>query len=108
MYNLIEDLNKITTIPTSKLDKLLDISKYLISQYVCEDKTQNEDISEIDIGFGQLLITKTEGEVKYKFIPSEDLQQLIKLTYNTSTGPLELKLEENLAKKFINTYKDLV
>lgn len=63
---------------------------------------------EINIGVGTLLISDDQDIVKYKFIPSESLEESINETLRTGKSPLELKLEKSLLNKIIKTYKDIV
>lgn len=69
---------------------------------------KNESPTEMDIGIGTLLISDNEETVKYKFIPSKALEELVNETIQNKKSPLELKLEKNLVNKILNTYKTIL
>lgn len=105
MNNMIEDLSKLTTIPTDALSKLVQKSEWIICDTIC-GSTGN--IFEIDIGLGKLLISNELEYVRYKFIPSESLDASIRKTLDTKINPLQDQLEKRLINKIIHTYKDIL
>lgn len=108
MTLLIEDLSKLTTIPIRSLDALFNKSEWIICNAVEDAKLQHEGIAKIDVGFGVLLIKIDDENVKYKFIPSTTLEANITKTINSGKNPLLSQIEDKLAAKIENTYKDLL
>ena len=78
MQSLIEDLSVLTTIPTINLNQLAKKSNFCICNFVAESKLQNESLTSIDIGIGELQIFVENDNIKYKFIPSKALEKGVK------------------------------
>ncbi len=106
--NLNADLSKLTGIDNTTLLKLSDIVSYIIGNSVYESSLQFDDITEIDLGFGELLIKNDNGNIKTKFIPSEDLELDIKGVVKGDKPMLKKRLEHSLAAKLIEIYKDII
>ena len=102
------DLSKLSNIPEEILDKLLNITKYCISEAVYESLLQKDTITEIDLGFGDLLLKTNLGEIKIKFLPKEDLELDLKGVNNGDKPTLHHKLEKALSAKLIEIYKDIL
>lgn len=105
--NTIKELNKITTIPESNLNKIFDWLELCISHNVCVENEEkpNEPIV-LDIGIGNLTITIDSENIKYGFKPSMKLEnQMI----NAADGidPLAKVLEEKLSEKLLKIYKEI-
>lgn len=107
MYNIIEDLTTLTTIPESALVKLMSKYNMLISDYVLQDKLTSNDITQINIGIGTLIISNTDYTLSYKFIPSLELEESLVNSLRTKSSPLEITLEKALSERITKTYKDL-
>lgn len=67
----------------------------------------HDDTAEIDMGFGTLLIHISDGNIKYKFIPSKELDKDVISTVVDEKNPITVVLENNLVNKITNIYKDL-
>ena len=61
----------------------------------------------IDIGIGNLVLNIDNDELKYKFIPSNKLENNIKYTLDNGHCPLIDKAEESLQTKILGVYKEL-
>lgn len=107
MYNLIEDMSKLTTISTRALSQLSDKAIYCIVDAIKEDSLQNKDITEIDIGIGKLAIKKDNVSVKYRFEPSAELIENIRALLQNGLNLLEVQIEKNLVDNISNPYKNL-
>lgn len=107
MSNLNEKLSILTTIPEKSLSKLTEKSYYVVSDIILEDIMNDKDVSEIDIGIGTIIIQHSGDSIKYKFIPSKNLDITIKSTIINKKNTLEYILEQTLKDKVTNTYKDL-
>lgn len=106
-YKLLEDIANIYSIKLSLLNKLSDLVETCICDYLLEAKLQDNELVEINIGFGKILILITSNSIEYQFIPSTRLEKSTIKTLNTGKSPLEHELENGLEKKLISTYKEL-
>ena len=106
--NLIEDLSILTTIPTKNLTSLFNKMEYCIVDTVKENYLQNNDLTEIDIGFGKLYIKKEENNLRYKFTPSDELTKALSNLFKNKLNLLEFQLEKSLVDKITNVYKELL
>ncbi len=107
MNNIIEDVSKLTTIPEKTLNKLTQKIIYCICEQIQEDILEEKEISELDLGLGTLYIKYVGDQIKYKFIPASDLEKAVYSTVVKKLNLMETALNEALAKKFIDVYKDL-
>lgn len=107
MVNLSTDLSILTTIPKNTLDNLVDKSLWCICHTVEENLINHNEITEINIGLGTLLIKVEEGSIRYKFIPSPKLEESVRDTVVNKENPLIANVESTLASRIVNTYKDL-
>ena len=104
MISLLDDLEKLTTIPKEKLQKLCDKANWIIVDTLAES---NDKVIDIDIGIGILQLINNEN-LTYRFIPSKDLEKAIIKYFDTGNNPLQNTLEKTLADRIINVYKDIL
>ena len=105
---IVNDLYAITGIPKLTLENLITKTNTCIGHAVWESLTTKDTITEIDLGIGILYI-KLEGDnLKYKFIPSASLEDVLHFTVLNKTSPLVAKVESSIQKKIENTYKELL
>lgn len=107
-YDSLEDLSVLTTIPKDTLNNLFKKINLCICDEVQDSSLKNEEISKINIGIGYLIISNSEDQIKYKFIPSEDLENNVKETLIEGKNPLQRTLERNLVNRILKTYKDII
>ena len=107
MSNIVEDVSKLTTIPEKSLVKLEQKFIYSICEQIQEDILEDKEMSELDIGLGTLYIKYLGDEIKYKFVPNATLEKAVYNTVVKKLNLMETALNEALAKKFIDVYKDL-
>lgn len=105
--NLKKDLSAITNIDEVYISKLFDKLKWCISDGVSEAEYQNDDSLLCDLGIGKILLTIEQNSVKYKFIPSEELEDLVIKTILGDVS-FERAIEKNLVGKITKVYKDLL
>lgn len=108
MDNMIEDISKLTTIQKEYLDSLVAKSEWCICSYIENSILNKESITKIDIGIGSLSILVEDNTIKYKFIPSKELESAIRTTVVDDKNPLKFKLEKVLVDKITNIYKELL
>ena len=107
MTSIIDDLQKLTNIPKSSLEQLVDKVNYIISHAVFESMKSKENFTEIDVGIGFINILHEGDCIKYKFIPSSTLEKRICSTIRSDESPLIDKVESTLQQKVMNVYKTL-
>ena len=108
MRNLSSDLSTLSTMQENDIQKLVYLSKLIISHNIYEDIILHNDISEIDIGIGKLLIKLNSDEVEYKFIPHKDMEKIIITTITKDKDYLESAIENKIYTKIKSAYKDLL
>lgn len=107
MKDAIQDLATITTIPPYTLQMLMNKLAEIIAYEVKESKIEKDSYCEIGLSFGTLIISLINDEVKFKFIPSNKLSELIVEALTKEDFQLIQNAENSLRKKILNTYKDL-
>ena len=105
--NLKSDISLITTINERALDKLSDKVLWCISDAVEKAMLNNDNVIELDLGFGILMISILDNNVKYKFVPSKELEKAVNDTIINEKNMLVDVLEESLVNKITNVYKDM-
>ena len=109
MSNIVQDISTLTTLPVSNIEDLAEIIIDCICHDVLEGKLTNSELVTISLGkIGKLLISLTDSELKYKFIPSKYLEENLITTLNSNESSLEKRLEQNLDKRIIAAYNDLL
>lgn len=108
MTSLINDLAAVTNIPKLTLSKLSNCANICITDSVLERLADHESESSIDIGIGYLHIKLENDCIKYKFVPSKELDSLICTSIQTKSNPLISALNDSLKKKIQSTYKELI
>ena len=104
---ITKDLSSVTHIPHYTLETLFSKIPALVAHNIYEATIEEEDEISIDIGFGNLLVSIAEDEVRMRFSPNRKLEQMIKDIMETKTDPLIASLEENLREKIESAYKNL-
>lgn len=105
--NLRKDLSALTNVDENYINKLFSKLKWCICDGVSEAEYTNDNSLSCDLGIGKILLTIEENSVKYKFIPSPELEEMvIKAIMGDNT--FESTLEKNLVNKITKVYKDLL
>ena len=110
MINIVNDVSILTGIPEKTLAKFFRKMVFCICEAVQEsltDENNFKDITELDIGIGKLYIKHVGKDIKYKFEPSENLEKAVKDTVEGKENLLIDFLDETLAKKFVDLYKEI-
>lgn len=106
MKDLINRVSTISTIDERTLTKLCTIQDWCISDIIREMIDNKENEETIFIGIGTIKIIIDEDGVRYKFKPSQELEDNIINTLNGEKSVLEEALVESVKKKLLNIYKD--
>lgn len=104
---LTKDLSVITNVPHATMESLFAKIPMLITHSIYEAMVAEEEETTIDVGFGSLVTSITDDEVRMRFVPCRKLEQMIQETIETKTDPMIATLEENLKEKIESAYKNL-
>ena len=108
MITLTEDLSLLTNVSEQTLKKFIPFINYSICHAVFEDECENNSVTEIDLGFGVLLLKNEGSTLRYRFIPSKELEKNLIQTVARKTSPIIQKAEDNLQDKLQKAYKELL
>lgn len=108
VFNVSDDLSKLTTIPKWQIDKLRDIARLDICQCVFDSMKEENQICQIDIGIGTLFIKTLKDSVEYKFIPDACLEKMVADTVNEEKEFLKEDLEVKSNMRILKIYKELM
>lgn len=103
--SLKDDLSTLTTIKDSTLSKLTKEINYCITDAVCKSIYNEETETNIDIGIGTLTIRFDNNQVRYRFVPSKELEASIASAIIEEKNVLVTALETSLVDKLNNIYK---
>lgn len=105
---LIDDIATLTNIPKSRVEDLFMLMCNCICDYILSDKKDLNDITEIDLLFGSLIIGIENNLIKYKFIPSLFFENKLKEALITNKNPLTTQIESKVSDKMLSVYKELL
>lgn len=108
MTNLVEDLSVLTEVSENTLKKFIPFINYIIGHAIHEDDCKQNNITTIDLGFGELQLKHDGNTLKYRFEPDKELEKLLVQTLVSGRSPMITKLENNLQDKIDRTYKELL
>lgn len=107
MSQIEEDISKLSTIPLQEVQYIFNFIDDCICYNLQESLKNKEENIDIDIGIGTLILGIDDDMLKYKFIPSNKLENNIKYTLDNGHCPLIDKAEESLQTKILGVYKEL-
>ena len=105
--NIVADVAKITTIPAASLHKLNMIYHKCICSAVYESQINQDTLTDVDIGLGNLIISIEDNALTYKFIPNSKFERDLVATIINKKNPLAELAELTFVDRIINTYKDM-
>ena len=105
--NILDDICKITTIPTASMNKLFNKIEWCSCNSVEESRLAGDTLTEVNIGIGNLIISVVDNKIEYKFIPSTKLEKGLVETIIYGKNPLVVHLEETFANRIVKTFKDM-
>ena len=108
MINLIEDVSTLTDVSANTLKKFLNVSNFVIGHSVHESMCEHKELTNIDLGVGQLDIKVDDNRIYYRFTPSKELEKILIQTITTNTSPMITKLDNKLQEKIDRAYKELL
>ena len=104
-FDLAQDVKIFSTLTYTDQQRYYALVKKLISGYVVEDE---DEITEIDIGIGNLYIQKNTDGIRYKFTPSEDFESILINSIKSEKQLVVEGLESEISKIILHAYKDLL
>ena len=108
MESLVNDLSAITETRRRVFEKLSQNANYCICDYLEKTVLNNEKVCNIDIGIGTLLIGIDDGAVRYKFIPSQELERCIVSTLENQQNVLVSVVDKQLVSQLNKLYDKLL
>ena len=106
--NLKNDVCTITGASNESVDKVVTLCEDVICHCVFESISDKEQLTQIDIGIGELYIRRDGDLIKYKFIPNNEFDDKVRGTYKNGVSPLVIKANKSLKLKFDRAYKELI
>lgn len=108
MKDVLTDLSALCGVKRFNLDGLASQLTYLISHYITCARAEKTDVVELDIGIGTLILKLDDIEVKYKFIPSNQLSKEVINGYNSKDSVLIQKADKLIGQRINKTYRELL
>ena len=106
--DLFDDLCTLTGVSKLSLQNLSDKGVSCISHGIIECIQNTDAQCEIDIGIGILYIKLEEEAIKYKFIPSKNLEETVAFAVKYKASPIALKADKALGDRIENAYRSLI
>lgn len=103
--SLKNDLSTLSTINTYTLTRLINQINWCITDAVCKSVYEKDSEAVIDIGIGTLTIRFDSDQIRYKFVPSKQLEDAIVEAVVNEQNQLVDALKYSLVEKITNTYK---
>lgn len=105
---LINDVEKLTGVKISTLQKITQCVEYALIDHLIEHKyNYNDNVISFDIGVGILSLEIVDDEIHYGFKPTKKFESNIIKAVNNGDNLLETKLVEGIDKHIYKTYKDM-
>lgn len=108
MINVINDLEQLTGIKTSILNKIISCLEYTIIDNAIEETYNDNELLQYNLGLGILSIEVIDDSLHYSFKPSKSFEDELINAINNKTNILELKLAESIDTHIYKTYKDML
>lgn len=106
MNDILKDLKVLTNTSSPAILKLFDLIPLIIAYDIVEGIKDNKKVIEIDLHFGILYIMNEDDVIKYKFIPSKDLEFRVRKAYR-GHNVLVSQVENEVGKRITETYEEL-
>lgn len=103
----LEKLSVLTTIPLNTLEKLGNVIECVHSDSVVTQMIEGKDYFELNTIEGKIYIKLENDTVRYKFIPNEEFDEVIKSSILTKRSKLIETSLDRLKRGLVNTYKDI-
>lgn len=102
-----EKLSALVSTPVKSFNRIGNCLNYIHTADLFNEMQQGKEIYEIELFEGKLFIKAEDDKVKYKFVPNEEFNELMKKTIIDEKPALETVIVEKLREALEHTYKDL-
>ena len=103
--SILKDLSSLG-VQEKVLNKLVDTTNLCLANELYTAKQKNEQVVRLNIGIGNLVVELSSNQVK--FMPSKDLQALLKTAITKQTDPLEITLEQQMIDKLTEMIDEVI
>ena len=103
----LEKLSVLTTIPLTTFEKLEDVIESIHSDTIVTQIVEGKDFYKLDIIEGSIYVKLEDDNVKYKFVPNEKFNEIIKSSILSKHSKLVDTSLDRLKRSLVNTYKDI-
>ena len=107
MIDIKDDIVTLMGTKEDVLQNLCDNVIVLISHAMVETLRDCQSITSVNIGIGELKITKMSDGFKYKFIPCAKFERALTDSYKSGKSRLTVKLETTLEDRLAKARKEL-
>lgn len=105
---LEKNLSTLTTLPEDTINCFSKYLKHAHSHDIATQMLNSESSYTLDIFEGTLLIQVIDDEVKYKFIPSTEFNDIVCNTIITKKSSLVEAMSDKLKNILSKTFKDVL
>lgn len=103
----LEKLSVLTTVPLVNLEKLNDVIDSVHSDDVVTQILEGKEYYELGTMEGTIYIRVENDIVKYKFIPNEKFDEIVKSSILNKRSKLIDTSLDRLKRSLVSTYKDI-
>ena len=105
----IKQMSSLTNLPASFLNQLYKLNMLAVSNELHTQMVSKEPVKKVSLStYGELRIHQENGNLIYKFLPSDEFNSIIRKTIIERKDQLEEKLEARLVKKIYDNYSDFM
>ena len=106
-------ISTLTTIPEKSLrhvHRFLNLvhSNDIVTQIIKHNAEHSDDPVEIDLFEGKLYISIIDDNIRYKFIPNDEFNELVRDSYINKRSKLVEEASVSLKRTLSNTYNDII
>lgn len=102
------DLSKLLAIDEFVFNRLAHNANVCICDHIETSQLNNESTCSIDIGIGVLKIKIEDDTVRYKFVPSSELESGIVATLEDGQNQLKSVVSNRLINQLKSLYKEFI
>lgn len=101
-------ISDLSTIPEWAIKRLHEYTDLIHSNDIINGLKEKEQVISIDILEGKLYIKIEDDNIKYKFVPSKEFNELVKNTIINKEDKLLTAVSAKLKQALMVTYKDIL
>lgn len=108
MIDIIKNVSKITSIPKSQLDEVVNKLDVCVAHEAIALVDEDLGSAELDIGIGTLTLSCDGSNISYEFIPSNQLEKMIISAVRSGESPLAELCLDTIKERVLAVYKELL